>query len=127
MQRRSVVELRDFRLETRIGVYGPGDAVPDAHLLDMTLSIDPGLVLVAADDMAHVFDYDPLLQEIDRLARERRYETQEGLITRIVAACAACPEIDALEIALRKTPAPGRSGSLGIRLAMDAKALSAMR
>jgi dihydroneopterin aldolase len=69
--------------------------------------------------MQKVFDYDPLLLEIQRLAADRHYETQERLITRIVKACAAYAEIQSLEISLRKQPALNGSGALGVRLCMD--------
>jgi dihydroneopterin aldolase len=82
------VELRDLRLNTDIGTYGPKDVVPDAHTLDLTLWLSPALVLIAQDGMSHVFDYDPLVAEIDRLAGDGHYETQERIITRIVHACA---------------------------------------
>jgi dihydroneopterin aldolase len=78
----ATIELRDLQLATAIGTYGPGDVVPDAHVLDLTLTIAPDLVLVARDDMALIFDYDPLIAEIDRIARAQRYETQEYLMTR---------------------------------------------
>ena len=77
--------------------------------------------------MAHVFDYDPLVAEIDRLARDCHYATQERLITRIVEACATYPQIDALEIALTKEPVFAGSGSLGVRLVVDAHAMAELR
>ena len=98
------VELRDLQLRTDIGSYGPHEVVPDAHVLDLTLWLAPALVLIAQDGMAHVFDYDPLLVEIDRLAADGHYDTQERLITRIVHACAAYAEIEAVDMALRKSP-----------------------
>jgi dihydroneopterin aldolase len=112
----SRVELKDLRLACQIGTYGPDDVAPDAHLLDLTLSIDPSLVLIAQDGMANVFDYDPLIADIDRLARDQHYDTQERLMTRIVKACAAYPEIEAVEVSLRKTPVLSGSGSLGVQL-----------
>jgi dihydroneopterin aldolase len=121
------VELKDLRLEAKIGSYGPGDTVPQAHVLDLTLWIDAGLVLIAEDGMQHVFDYDPLVREIDRLARDGHYETQERLVTRIVAACASQPQVDAVEIVLRKTPVLAGSGSLGVRLVIDEVALHRLR
>ncbi len=77
--------------------------------------------------MARVFDYDPLIAEINRLARDCHYATQERLITRIVGACAAYPQIEALEIALTKAPVCSGSGSLGVRLIMDFQAMAQMR
>jgi dihydroneopterin aldolase len=121
------IELKDLRLRTNIGSYQPGDTVPDAHLLDLTLWIDAGLVLIEADGMAHVFDYDPLVLEIDRLAGDCYYETQERLMSRIAQACSIYSEIIALEISLRKSPVHNGSGSLGVKLHLDATALNQLR
>ena len=121
------VELRGLRLDTRIGTYGPGDVVPDEHVLDMTLSISPDLILTQQDGMANVFDYDPLLAQIERLARDGHYETQEWLITRIVNVCASDPQIQAVEIVLRKSPVLAGSGSLGVRLTVDQQTLADIR
>lgn len=121
------IELKDLRLRTDIGTYQPGDTVPDAHLLDLALWIDTGLVLIEADGMAHVFDYDPLILEIDRLARDCHYETQERLTSRIAQACSAHSEIIAMEINLRKSPVHNGSGSLGVKLHLDATALNQLR
>lgn len=121
------VELRDLQLPTNIGTYGTNDVVPDAHTLDLTLWIAPALVLIEQDGMDHVFDYDPLMADIDRLAADGHYETQERLITRIVHACAAYPAIEALDIGLRKSPVRQGSGALGVRLSVDATTLNALR
>jgi dihydroneopterin aldolase len=121
------VELRDLRLNTNIGTYGPNDVVPDAHTLDLTLWLAPALVLIEQDGMRHVFDYDPLMADIDRLAADGHYKTQERLITRIVHACATYSAIEALDIGVRKSPVRHGSGSLGVRVSVDAKTLSALR
>ena len=123
----SRIELKDFHLATRIGTYAPGDTVPEYHALDLMLWIDPDRVLIAQDGMAHVFDYDPLVVEIERLAADGLYATQERLMTRIVQACAAYPVIEALEIALRKFPVRAGSGSLGVCLAVEGAQLQRMR
>jgi dihydroneopterin aldolase len=102
MARQALIELRDLRIEANIGTYGPADVVPDGHLLDLTLTINPHLVQIAADRMDLVFDYDPLIEQIDQLARAQHYETQEYLMTRIAQACAAYPQISGLDIGLRK-------------------------
>lgn len=65
----SVIELKDLQNAVRIGTYGPDDVVPDEHILDMTLTISSHLVMVPRDEMALVFDYDPLIRRIDTLAR----------------------------------------------------------
>ena len=101
--------------------------MPDAHLLDLTLWIDSSLVLTKEDGMAYVFDYDPLVLEIDRLAGDCHYETQERLISRIAQACAAYSEIVSMEIGLRKSPVHNGSGSLGVKLHLDATALNQLR
>ena len=121
------IELKDLKLRTHIGTYKPSDTVPDAHLLDLTLWIDSSLVLIEADGMAHVYDYDPLVLEIDRLAGDCHYETQERLISRIAKACATYPEIISMEISLRKSPVHNDSGSLGVKLHLDATALNQLR
>jgi dihydroneopterin aldolase len=121
------IELKDLRLNTQIGTYGPGATIPDEHLLNLTLWINPKLILISEDLMDRVFDYDPLVLEIDRLAADGHYETQERLVTRIVEACARYSEIESLEISLRKTPVRESSGTLGINLHLDESSLARMR
>lgn len=127
MSRKASIELRDLKLQTQIGTYKAGDIIPDSHLLDLTLWIDSNLMLIAEDNMSKVFDYDPLVLEISRLAGECRYETQERLMSRIVEACANYPEVQSLEIGLRKSPVNNHSGSLGVRLSLDQEALTRLR
>jgi len=121
------IELRGLRLNTQIGSYKEGDIIPDEHLLDLTLWIDSNLILIAKDEMGCVFDYDPLVLEIERLAMDGHYETQERLITRIVQACAGYSQIQSLDIGLKKSPVRNNSGSLGVRLSVDQEDLSSMR
>jgi len=121
------IELKDLKLQTQIGTYGPGAIIPKQHLLDLTLWIDSKLVLISEDVMEHVFDYDPLVIEINRLAGDGHYETQERLMTRIVQACVNYPEIESLEINLRKLPVSAGSGSLGVRLSVDQTTLDKLR
>jgi dihydroneopterin aldolase len=127
MTQQASIELNDLKLRCTIGSYQPGDTVPDEHLLNLTLWIDVGLVLIPEDGMAYVFDYDPLVLEIDRLATDCHYETQERLISRIVQACSVYSEIIALEISLCKSPVHNNSGSLGVKLHLDAVALNQLR
>ena len=127
MSRQARVELRDLQIAASIGTYGPDDVVPDAHILDLTLTIAPDLVQVAIDDMISVFDYDPLLAQIDALARVRKFETQEYLITLIVKACAAYLQIEAVDICLRKCPVLGGTGSLGVRLSLTGEDMAKIR
>jgi len=121
------IELRDLALKTSIGTYGPNDTPPDVHLLDLTLCIDNAKVLIAQDGMNHVFDYDPLIREIDRLAIDGHYETQERLMTRIASACAAYADIKTIDIGLRKAPVRNGNGSLGIRLSLCQESTEALR
>ena len=123
------IELKDFQLQTRIGTYGPKDTIPKQHqhLLDLTLWIDSLLVLIGKDAMEYVFDYDPLVLEIERLANDGHYETQERLMTRIVEACSKHSEIQSIEINLRKLPIRNESGSLGVRLVVDQVTLNGIR
>ena len=123
----AVIELRDLQLRTDIGTYGTLDTRPDIHLLDLTLGIGSHLVLIAKDAMANVFDYDPLMAEIDRLAEDGHYETQERLMTRIAQACVAYPDIISIDIRLRKAPVRRGNGVLGVRLSLDEAATQDLR
>ena len=123
----AVIELRDLQLNTDIGTYGPNETKPDVHILDLTLGVAVENVVIASDGMAHVFDYDPLVLEIDRLAADGHYETQERLMTRIAEACAAHPAILHMEISLKKSPVRLGSGSLGVRLTLDKLATRELR
>ncbi len=121
------IELKDLEIQTQIGTYAPGAVIPKKHLLDLTLWICPQLVLISEDVMQNVFDYDPLVVEIDRLAGDGHYETQERLMSRIVQACTKYPEIESLEIGLRKLPVRAGTGSLGVRLLVDQETLASLR
>ena len=116
---KSTIELCDLELDVDLGTYANGDAVPDCHVLDLTLSIDPSLVLIAEDEMERVFDYDPLIERVTALAEERHYETQERLLTLIVDACVDYAEIKEIALFLRKGPVTNSSGTLGIRLSLN--------
>ena len=124
---RANIELTNFVLNIQIGSYTESDVVPDKHILDIVLSIDPELVLIDDDKMDRVFDYDPLIRAIQRMAAEMHYETQERFITRIVDMCAKEEEIMDVEIFLRKSPVCGSSGELGVRLKMNGLDLKALK
>jgi dihydroneopterin aldolase len=121
------IELKDLEIQTQIGTYAPGAVIPKQHLLDLTLWIQPQLVLISEDVMGNVFDYDPLVVEIDNLAGDGYYETQERLMSRIVQACTQYPEIESLEIGLRKLPVRAGTGSLGVRIFIDQVTLAKLR
>ncbi len=124
MTLQAFIELQAIKIDTKIGTYALGAAQPKEHLLSLALCIDPHLVLIDEDSMQNVLDYDPLLLEIQRLAADKHYETQERLITRSVKACAAYAEVISLEIILKKQPVLNDSGSLGVRVCMDRAALN---
>ena len=124
---KSTIELRQLKLAPSLGTYSPKDVKPDVHLLDLTLKIDPKLVLIDVDSMNNVFDYDPLIIEIERLAKEVHYHTQERLITRIVEACAVYETIESVDLLFRKRPVLRNSGELGIRLQVGSSELRDVR
>ena len=124
---KSTIELKQLELKPSLGTYGSDAVVPDVHLLDLTLTIDPKLVFIDTDGMDRVFDYDPLIAQIDRLASDGHYHTQERLMTRIVAACAAHTSIEDVEICLRKRPVLRGSGELGVRLTVGKEGLAKVR
>ncbi|QFS83073.1 Dihydroneopterin aldolase [Roseivivax sp. THAF40] len=127
MTANALIELTDLEIDADIGTYGPEDVVPEAHILDLTLHIAQEKVLIAKDGMAHVFDYDPLVAELEALAADGHYHTQERLISRMAAACAAFEAVEALEIGLRKRPVRSGKGALGVRLILDAGDLARLR
>lgn len=123
----ALVELRDLQIDADIGTYGPTDVVPEAHLLDMTLTIHPQNVLIDHDTMDSVFDYDPLIARIHQLAADRHYETQEYLLTLIARVCAMSEAITGVDLRLRKYPVSRHTGSAGVRLVLDVQDLATIR
>ena len=122
----SKIVLKDLSLPTNIGTYGSNDVIPKEHVLDMTLQVASDLVLIENDGMELVFDYDPLITTIEGLARERHYDTQEYLLTRIVQACAKYIEIEGVTLNLRKTPVLS-DGALGGEISVDKEYLKTVR
>lgn len=127
MTRVAKIELRELQIAAAIGTYVKGDIAPDTHILDLTLTISPDLVQISADEMALVFDYDPLIIRINQIALGQKYETQEYLMTVIAHACAEWDQITALDICLRKQPVSEGTGSLGVRLTLEAEDMVVMR
>lgn len=120
----ATIVLEKLELPLDLGTYGPSDVEPDAHFLDAVLTIDPSRVLVSEDSMDAIFDYDPLIAQVEALASERYYETQEWLLTRIAKACAAEAVIKGVWLKLYKSPvrrtkAGSASGTLGVTLSLD--------
>ena len=121
------IKILDLDLEIEIGNYDDGDVVPERHIIDLTFSIDPTRVLIEKDQMNQVFDYDPLLREIKRLAAEKHYETQERFITRVVDECINHDEITSIDVFLRKFPIFSSTGELGVRLQINEPNLTRRR
>ncbi|MCC5957334.1 MAG: dihydroneopterin aldolase [Natronohydrobacter sp.] len=119
------IVMRDLHLPCTIGHYPAGTVGPDLHLLDLVLTVSHEHLLVAADEMTQVFDYDPLLAQISRIACARHYVTQEYLLTRIVQACAVYKQIIAIEAQLRKSPVGG--GTVGVELILKSEDLEKLR
>lgn len=114
-------------VETQIGTYGAGDPVPEGHLLDLKLQVPVGQVLIEQDGMAQVFDYDPLMADIRALAAKGHRDTQEWLVSQIARLCAQHGDILACDIFLRKYPAHGPGGTLGVRLSLDPDSFAQLR
>ncbi|MEQ8410290.1 MAG: dihydroneopterin aldolase [Erythrobacter sp.] len=124
---RATIDLKGLELPVALGTYGPGDVVPDAHLLDGVLEIDPELLLVDEDRIDRVFDYDPLIERILAVAGERHYETQEYLLSRIASLCAGIEAITAIDLSIYKTPVTSAGGRLGVRLVIPREEFGARR
>ena len=124
---KSTIELLDFELDVVIGTYKDDEIAPDTHILDLTLLIEPSLVIIDKDKMDDVFDYDPLIKGINTLAKVAHYETQEMLITLIVKECSKYDAIKGLDLFLRKSPVSHSTGKLGVRIILDKKDLNKLR
>jgi hypothetical protein len=52
----STIELSAVEISADIGTFNPVEARPEAHLLDLTLTIDSSMVLIQNDGMDCVFE-----------------------------------------------------------------------
>lgn len=127
----STIELADVPVKAQIGIFAEGDSDPYEHRLDLTLVIDPKLVLIEEDGMKHVFDYDPLLEQIHAVSQDKHYVTQEVLASHIVRCCAKFEQIHGVEICLKKSRPNGSGGTvcgtIGVRLKVSGDDLVALR
>jgi len=127
----SSIEFVDVPIKAKIGFFPFDDSDPYVHRLDLTLVVDSKLVLVSEDGMGHVFDYDPLLEQIHCISQARHYETQEMLASHIVRCCASFAQIDRVEIHLKKFRTNGssttESGTIGVRLNVSGDDLVILR
>ena len=58
---KSTIEFKHLELKPSLGTYGLDDVIPDVHLIDIKLTIDPKLVFIDTDCMDCVFNYDPMI------------------------------------------------------------------
>lgn len=127
----STIELSDVPVKAQIGIFAAGDSDPYEHRLDLVLVIDPRLVLIREDGMQHVFDYDPLLEQIHAISQDKQYETQEILASHIARCCANFEQIEGIEVCLKKSRPNGTGGTvcgtIGVRLAVSGADLVALR
>ena len=126
MTKHAQIRLNDLTLPCTIGTYEADDIIPDAHVLDMVLYLDKPWVVIDADQMNRVFDYDPLIREILQIAATEKYETQEYLMSLIFQCCFVHAEVHAAELFLRKSPVRD-DGSLGVQLTLTRAEFEDMR
>ncbi|NDH74375.1 MAG: dihydroneopterin aldolase [Rhodobacteraceae bacterium] len=126
MTKHAQIRLNDLTLPCTIGTYEADDIIPDAHVLDMVLYLDKSWVVIDADQMNRVFDYDPLISKILQIAATEKYETQEYLMSLIFQCCFVHAEVHAAELFLRKSPVRD-DGSLGIQVTLTRAEFEDMR
>ena len=126
MAYQSSVKLRGLSLNCDIGSYGMNEVVPNKHRLDMELLVEKNLILIEEDKMANVFDYDPLVEEINQISLSGKFNTQEKLITLILKACMKYHQIKAVSLFLYKTPVR-EDGELGIAVNISEQELEKLR
>ena len=126
MTKHAQIRLNDLTLPCTIGTYEADDIIPDSHVLDMVLYLDKSWVVIDADHMNRVFDYDPLIRKILQIAATEKYETQEYLMSLIFQCCFVHPEVHAAELFLRKSPVRN-DGSLGIQVTLTRAEFEDMR
>ena len=126
MTKHAKIRLNDLTLPCSIGTYEADDIIPDAHVLDMVLYLDKSWVVIDADQMDRVFDYDPLIRKILQIAATEKYETQEYLMSLIFQCCFVHAEVHAAELFLRKSPVRD-DGSLGVQVTLTRAEFEDMR
>ncbi|MDB2475751.1 dihydroneopterin aldolase [Paracoccaceae bacterium] len=126
MTKHAQIQLNNLTLPCNIGTYETDDVVPNAHVLDMVLYFDKSWVIIGADQMDRVFDYDPLIRKILEIAAAEKYETQEYLMSLIFQCCFVHAEVHAAELFLRKSPVRD-DGSLGVQVTLTRAEFEDMR
>jgi len=126
MTKHAQIRLNDLTLPCTIGTFEADDIIPESHVLDMVLYLDKSWVVIDADQMNRVFDYDPLIRKILQIAATEKYETQEYLMSLIFQCCFVHPEVHAAELFLRKSPVRD-DGSLGVQVTLTRAEFEDMR
>jgi len=110
------IELKDLKLGVEIGSYSKGQVQPLHHLVDLKFEIDERFILIDQDSMDKVFDYDPLITDLEQLSAKKHFNTQEKLLTEIIELCRNySPPLKSVEVYLRKYPVSTAGGTLGLR------------
>ena len=122
----SYIELKNLPLDAKIGEQDH-ENTQYRHYLDLKFSIETGYVLLKSDHMQKVYDYDPLVANIKKLASSVNFQTQEYLTNCILNLCLEEKKIMDLEIFLYKKSATGSLGSLGVRLLISSTEMSSLR
>jgi dihydroneopterin aldolase len=120
------IELIGLRFGLNIGIHDFEKTGPQPYEVDILLDVDPGRVLLQADDIDLAFDYDPIRTEVLRLAGAERFRTQERFLTRLLRFVAGFPEIGRAEIAVRKTAVYRDARSVGLRAGLSRPELDAL-
>ena len=123
----ATIELTDVQLSACIGEHSADEILPEIHILDLVLTVNPDLACTAIDKMSDVFDYDPVLDQIYRLTKGKRYETQEYLISLIARSCAHFREVIKVDVSIKKMSKGAVKGKLGVRLVLDEGGLKRLR
>ena len=84
--------LRGFEIEVRIGLHDFERVAPQRLSISIEVEIAADR-LPGRDDIASVFDYDWVRDEVRRLTDGRHFELQETLVKAIVDRLAERPEI----------------------------------
>ena len=115
----ATIELTDLHLSVCIGKHSAAKILPEIQVLDLVLTVNPRLVCTETDTMSDVFDYDPILDFVHKSVKDKRYETQECLISRLARHCAQFEEVTQIDITIRKESKSNATGKLGVRLVLS--------
>ena len=115
----ATIELTGLHLSVCIGKHSAAKILPEIQVLDLVLTVNPRLVCTETDTMSDVFDYDPILDFVHKSIKDKRYETQECLISQLARHCAQFEEVNQIDITIRKEIKGDATGKLGVRLVLN--------